>query len=59
MNLTCGTSKQWTLELLDPLWKLQDLKGHCDVAAIATCVIAVLEFSLDAHLAQWDHRISL
>jgi len=54
MNLTRGTSKQWPPELLDPLCKLQDLKGNSDVAAIASSVVAVSESSLDAHMAQWD-----
>jgi hypothetical protein len=54
MNLTRGISKSWPLELLDPLWKLRDLEGNSDAAAIASSVVAVSESSLEAHLAQWD-----
>ncbi|KAG6914475.1 hypothetical protein DXG01_017052 [Tephrocybe rancida] len=52
MNMTRGTSKQWPLELLDPLWKLQDCKDHADGAAIASCAIALS--SVDSHLPQWE-----
>ncbi|KAG6815932.1 hypothetical protein H0H87_010092 [Tephrocybe sp. NHM501043] len=52
MNMTRGTRKQWPLHLLDPLWKLQDLKDHPDGAAIASCAVALS--SVDSHLAQWE-----
>jgi hypothetical protein len=52
MNLTRGTAEQWPLELLDPLWKLQDLKNHSDAAATASCAIALSSF--DTHLSQWE-----
>ncbi|KAF8066622.1 hypothetical protein FPV67DRAFT_1198938 [Lyophyllum atratum] len=52
MNLTRGTSQQWPMELLDPLWKLQKLKDHADGAAIASCAVALS--SIDSHVAQWE-----
>ncbi|GLB40922.1 hypothetical protein LshimejAT787_0901370 [Lyophyllum shimeji] len=52
MSLTRGTSEQWPLELLDPLWKLQELTDHVDCAAIASCAVALS--SVDSHLAQWE-----
>ncbi|KAG6902091.1 hypothetical protein C0995_004442 [Termitomyces sp. Mi166 len=52
INLIRGTSNQWPLELLDPLWKLQDTKDHVDGATIASCVIALS--SIDSHIAQWE-----
>jgi hypothetical protein len=55
MNLIRGTSKQWPSEPHDPLWKLQDPKDTCDIAAIATCVTAASEFPLDAHSVQSSH----
>lgn len=52
MNLTRGTLEQWPVDLLDPLWKLQDLRDHPDGAAIASCAVAIS--SVDSHLAQWE-----
>lgn len=52
MNLTRGTPEQWPLDLLEPLWKLQDLKRHPDAAATASCAIALS--SPDTHLTQWE-----
>ncbi|KAG6839863.1 hypothetical protein C0991_010997 [Blastosporella zonata] len=52
MNITRDTSKQWPLELLDPLWVLQDNKDDADGAAIASCAIALS--SVDSHLPQWE-----
>ncbi|KAF9465981.1 hypothetical protein BDZ94DRAFT_1117659, partial [Collybia nuda] len=52
MNLTRGTGEQWPIDLVEPLWKLQDQKSHTDAAATASCAIALS--SPDTHLAQWE-----
>ena len=54
MNLTRGVSKQWPLELVDPLRKLQDFQGNSDASATASSLVAVSTSSLDTHMAQWD-----
>jgi len=54
MNLTRGSAKQWPLEFVDPLRKLQDFQGNSDASATASSVVAVSQSSPDAHMAQWD-----
>ncbi|KAL0956670.1 hypothetical protein HGRIS_002801 [Hohenbuehelia grisea] len=52
LNLTRDTNEQWPIEIVEPLWILQDLKHHPDTAAIASCAIAMSSF--DSMHAQWE-----
>ncbi|KAJ7217770.1 hypothetical protein GGX14DRAFT_438234 [Mycena pura] len=53
MKLTRGTAEQWPLDIVEPLWMLQDLDNkHPDVAAIASCAVASSSF--DSHMSQWE-----
>ncbi|KAF9269108.1 hypothetical protein L218DRAFT_1072754 [Marasmius fiardii PR-910] len=52
INLTRGTSEQWPLEIVEPLWLLQDVKTYPEAAAIASCTVALS--SLDSHISQWE-----
>ncbi|KAG6820300.1 hypothetical protein H0H93_002564 [Arthromyces matolae] len=52
MSMSRRTSRQWPVHLLEPLWKLQDIEDHPDVAATASCAVALSSF--DSHLAQWE-----
>ncbi|KAK0476673.1 hypothetical protein IW261DRAFT_1489514 [Armillaria novae-zelandiae] len=52
IQLTRGTSKQWPLEIIEPLWLLQDSKLHPDAAAIASCAVALSSF--ESQVSQWE-----
>ncbi|KAJ7747251.1 hypothetical protein B0H16DRAFT_1555262 [Mycena metata] len=52
MKLTRGTAEQWPFDIVEPLWMLQDLNTHPDVAAIASCAVALSSF--DSHMSQWE-----
>ncbi|KAG7446523.1 uncharacterized protein BT62DRAFT_919797 [Guyanagaster necrorhizus] len=52
IHLTRGTSEQWPLEIIEPLWLLQDSKLHPDAAAIASCAVALSSF--ESQVSQWD-----
>lgn len=52
IKLTRGTPAQWPIEVLEPLWLLQDLDSHPDLAATASCAVALS--SLDSHMCQWE-----
>ncbi|KAJ6587180.1 hypothetical protein DFH09DRAFT_1142834 [Mycena vulgaris] len=52
MKLTRGTAEQWPLDIVEPLWMLQDVTSHPDVAAIASCAVALSSF--DSHMSQWE-----
>ncbi|KAF8210589.1 hypothetical protein K438DRAFT_1809972 [Mycena galopus ATCC 62051] len=52
MKLMRGTAEQWPFDIVEPLWMLQDLNTHPDVAAIASCAVALSSF--DSHMSQWE-----
>ncbi|KAG7094007.1 hypothetical protein E1B28_007636 [Marasmius oreades] len=52
INLTRGTSEQWPVDIVEPLWLLQDTKAHPEAAAIAACAVALSSF--DSHTSQWE-----
>ncbi|KAF7315424.1 hypothetical protein MIND_00057200 [Mycena indigotica] len=54
IKLIRGTGEQWPFAIIEPLWLLQnlDLSRHPDVAAIASCAVALSSF--DSHISQWE-----
>ncbi len=53
INLTRGTMEQWPLELIEPLWVLQDCtRDFPDAAAVASCAVALSSF--ESHVSQWE-----
>ncbi|KAL0059409.1 hypothetical protein AAF712_013850 [Marasmius tenuissimus] len=52
INLTRGTSEQWPIEIVEPLWLLQEVQTHPEASAIASCAWALSSF--DSHKSQWE-----
>jgi hypothetical protein len=52
IKLTRETEEQWSYDIIEPLWLLQELDMYPDVAAIATCAVALSSF--DSYTSQWE-----